>query len=67
MRTSIRESSVLPGSRVNGSEVHIEPALPGLFTRADRSATEALTWLTVGLGLLVIGLASALIVLGVVQ
>jgi hypothetical protein len=74
MRPFIRESeSVLPRPRVSDSEfppeaaLPSEAALPGLPTRGDLSAIQFLTWLTVGLGLLVIALAAALIVLAVVQ
>jgi hypothetical protein len=65
MRTFIREpASVLPRPTVNDSGF---PPAEALLTGGDGSTTRALRWLTVGLGLLVIGLAAALIVLAVVQ
>lgn len=66
MRTFIRESAGVPmGPSVypsqSGSEA--EPSAP--LTQAEVSAIEALTRLTVGLGVLVIVLATALTVLAI--
>lgn len=68
MRTLIRESpSVLLGSPVTHSESRSQPESGALLARGEVSAFQALTWLTVGLGVLVTGLAVALTVLVIVR
>jgi hypothetical protein len=68
MRTLIRESASAPlGPSVTHSESRWEAEPGALFIRGEVSAFQALTWLTVGLGVLVAGLAVALIVLAIVR
>jgi hypothetical protein len=68
MRPFIRESvSLLPGPGFDESESRPGEALPSRPASGDVSAIRGLTWLAVGLGLLVTGLATALIVLAILR
>jgi hypothetical protein len=68
MRTLIRESASLPpGPGFTPSESRPEAEPGPLLARGQVSAFQALIWLTVGLGVLVTGLAVALTALAVFQ
>lgn len=68
MRAFIRESTSFPvGPSLSDSESRSEAEPGNPLTPADVNAIEALAWLTVGLGVLVIGLAIALTALAIFQ
>jgi hypothetical protein len=66
VRTLIRESASVPlGPGFARSESRPEAESGPLLAGGQVSAFQALTWLTVGLGVLVTGLAAALTVLAI--
>ena len=68
MRTLTRESASVPlGPAFARSESRPEADPGPLLARGQVSAFQALTWLTVGLGVLVTGLAVALTALAMFQ
>lgn len=68
MRTLIRESASVPlGPSVTRRESRSEAEPGALVIGSEVSAFQALTWLTVGLGVLVTGLAVVLTALAIFQ
>lgn len=68
MTTLIPESASVPlGREVARRDFRSSDVAGGPLARGDQSAFEALTWLTVGLGVLVTGLAVALSALAIFQ
>lgn len=66
MRTLIRESASAPlGPSLVHSESRSEAEPGALLTRRQVGVFQALIWLTVGLGVLVTGLAAALTALAI--